>query len=62
MDTLLSRSPNNAEIIMGTDVNVKIIRRDQEEYRSVLGINRFNGSNTRGENLLEIYEYNNLIV
>ena len=30
LDTLLSRAPNNDEIIMGADVNCRIGRRDQE--------------------------------
>ena len=47
---------------MGADVHCSIGRRDQEEYISVLGMNRFDGSNTRGDKFMEIYGSNNLRV
>ena len=39
-----------------------IMRRYQEEHSSAIGINGFDGRNTRQDNLMEIYGYNNLRV
>ena len=47
---------------MGAYVSFRIGRRDQKEYSSVIGINRFDGRNMREDNLLEIYGSNNLRV
>ena len=47
---------------MGADVNCRIGRIDRDEYRSVIGVNGFYGSNNIGKNLLEIYWSNNLRV
>ena len=54
--------PTNAEIIIGSDVNVKVGRRDCEEHKRVLGPFGLDDRNEKGKDLLQIYMANDMRV
>ena len=55
LNSLLTKTPKNSDIIMGADVNARIGTRDRDEYKQTLGPHGITGRNTRGSNLLNIY-------
>ena len=62
LNTILNSVPTNAEIIIGSDVNAKVGRRDCEENKRVLGPFGLDDRNEKGKDLLQIYMTNDMRV
>jgi hypothetical protein len=55
LTSLLHQLLQNAQIIIGADINAKLGRRDSDELRSVLGPHGPGRRNTLGTNLISVY-------